>query len=178
MFLNSPPPPYKSTDPPKKEQFLNRIYRVRDTFGANCYKIKDQSNRPIFLVRRKTFTLYKNFVLEDMNGKPVIKIKKDKNHFTNIFNVTLAATGQNLGRFKHKFKFFKDKLLINSVYGEYVVNGDSFVYTISKNGQNVAVIKKRIFSLGSKYVVEIIPSEDQTFILAAVIVIDQIFHKT
>jgi uncharacterized protein YxjI len=49
-------------------------------------------------------------------------------------------------------------------------------FTLVKNGRTVAVVNKKFFSLSDTYGVEINGDEDQAFILALVIVLDQVIY--
>ena len=49
-------------------------------------------------------------------------------------------------------------------------------FTLTKNEQTVAVVSKEFFSLSDSYGVEISGGEDHAFILALVIVLDQVLY--
>ncbi len=76
--------------------------------------------------------------------------------------------------------FFHGKFNIDSVYGEYYIEGLDIInhsFVITKQGQIVATISKKFFSLADTYGVEVAANEDQAFILALAIVIDQVIDE-
>ena len=80
---------------------------------------------------------------------------------------------------KKKFALLHKKFHIESVYGEYKLEGlDIFAhsFTLNKNDRVVATISKKLFSLTDSYGVEIIAEEDHPFLLALVIILDQIIY--
>jgi len=90
-----------------------------------------------------------------------------------------GESDRQLAVVKKKFAFFHQKFNIDSVYGQYALEGlDIFAhsFTLTRNGQTVAVVSKKFFSLSDTYGVEIAGNEDQAFILTLVIVLDQILY--
>ncbi|CAF4940520.1 unnamed protein product, partial [Rotaria sp. Silwood1] len=80
---------------------------------------------------------------------------------------------------KKKFAFFHQRFNIDSVYGQYSLERlDIFahLFTLTKDGRTVAVVIKTFFSLSDTYGVEITGEKDQAFILALVIVLDQVLY--
>ena len=80
---------------------------------------------------------------------------------------------------KKKFSFLHAKFKIESVYGDYQLEGvDIFAHEFSlmKDGRAVANVSKKIFSFTDSYGVEIVGGEDHAFILALIIVLDQVIY--
>ena len=73
---------------------------------------------------------------------------------------------------------FRPSFDISSVYSNYNIDGNLFAYDFSifKNGSPVAIISKKWFSFSDTYGVSVDDNEDAAFILALVIVLDQIYH--
>uniref|UniRef100_A0A914RAN0 Uncharacterized protein n=1 Tax=Panagrolaimus davidi TaxID=227884 RepID=A0A914RAN0_9BILA len=79
---------------------------------------------------------------------------------------------------KRKYIILGPKFEIDSVYGQYILEGDSFGFKLSKNGQNiVAIIRKKMFSWTNRFDMDISESEDIAFITAIVVVLDQVVFK-
>uniref|UniRef100_A0AC35EY23 Uncharacterized protein n=1 Tax=Panagrolaimus sp. PS1159 TaxID=55785 RepID=A0AC35EY23_9BILA len=79
---------------------------------------------------------------------------------------------------KRKYVILGPKFEIDSVYGRYILEGDSFGFKLSKNGQNVvAIIRKKMFSWTNRYDMDISEAEDIAFITAIVVVLDQVAFK-
>uniref|UniRef100_A0AC35GU91 Uncharacterized protein n=1 Tax=Panagrolaimus sp. PS1159 TaxID=55785 RepID=A0AC35GU91_9BILA len=93
----------------------------------------------------------------------------------------LGGTKEKIAQLKQESTWFKAKFNVNSVYGQYVIKGEifKFDYTISKgNDLIVAIISKKGWAWADTYGVEIIDGEDHPFILALVIIIDQVLHDS
>jgi uncharacterized protein YxjI len=112
----------------------------------------------------------------------LVKIRQELLHLHPTFNILSARDGESdkpLAVLKQKFAFLHKKFNIDSVYGQYALEGvDIFAhaFTLTKNGRTVAVVDKKFFSLSDIYGVEIVGDEDQAFILALVIIVDQILY--
>ena len=110
----------------------------------------------------------------------LIKIQQELMHLHPTYNILSARSGDSdrqLAVVKKKFAFFHQKFKIDSVYGEYMLEGlDVFAhsYKVMKNGLIVATVSKKFFSMTDAYGVEIGGEEDDVFILALVIVLDQV----
>ena len=111
----------------------------------------------------------------------VIKIQQELLHLHPTYNILSARqedSDRQLATLKKKFTFFKHKFEIDSVYGQYSIEGDIFAHSfvLNKNGYTVATVSKQFFSFSDTYGVEISGTEDHAFILALIIVIDQVLH--
>ncbi len=94
-----------------------------------------------------------------------------------ILSARESDSDRQLAVVQRKFSLLPEKFSIDSVYGEYYIEGldirdRSFV--ITKQGRIVATISKKFFSLADAYGVEVAANEDQSFILALAIIIDQV----
>jgi uncharacterized protein YxjI len=111
-----------------------------------------------------------------------MKIQQELLHLHPTFNILSARNGESdrqLAVVKKKFSFLHQKFNIDSIYGQYSLEGlDIFAhsFTLTKNGRVVATVSKKFFSLSDSYGVEIAGDEDQAFILALVIVLDQVLY--
>ncbi|CAF2522080.1 unnamed protein product [Rotaria sp. Silwood2] len=97
----------------------------------------------------------------------------------NILSARFGDADRQLAVVKEKLTLIHPKFKINSVYGHYSLEGlDIFAhsFTLVKTGRTVAIVSKKFFSLSDTYGVEIIDDENQAFILALVIVLDQILY--
>ncbi|CAF3182985.1 unnamed protein product [Rotaria sp. Silwood2] len=113
-----------------------------------------------YQIRKKIFSLGDNFKIKDEFGRDLVgllKIHQELFHFHPTFNILSARDGDS------------DRQL-----ARLDIFAHSFVLT--KQGQVVVTISTALFSLADTYGVEIAANEDQTFILALVIVIDQVLY--
>ncbi|CAF1184675.1 unnamed protein product [Adineta steineri] len=159
-----------------------RRYQIREkifSFGDN-FKIKDEMGQDVYTVRSKFLSVGDKLVLEDMAGNGLIRVQQEVFHYHPTFNILSARNGDSnrqLGALKKKFAFFHKRFNIDSVYGQYTLEGleiFSHSFTLLKDGQMVAVVSKKFFSLSDTYGVEIIGNENQAFILSLIIILDQI----
>ncbi len=153
-------------------------YQIRQkifSFGDN-FTIKDESGQDNYIVRGKVFSFGDKLKIEDMHGNELVYIEQQLFRFLPEYNI--FAGGQHMAMVKKEFTFFKPKFIINSQLGAYEIEGDIFShdFTILKNGMIVAVVSKQWFSFSDTYGVDISGNEDQAFMLALVIVIDQVLH--
>lgn len=153
-------------------------YQIRQkifSFGDN-FVIRGENEEPRFIVKGKVFSFGDKLSLQDINGNELYYIEQKLFKFLpeyHIFNNAAQAAVV-----KKEFSFFKPRFLIESRYGSYEMEGNIFGYDfqIIKNGRIVAVVNKEWFSFSDTYGVEIDNNEDQAFLLALVIVIDQVIH--
>jgi uncharacterized protein YxjI len=112
----------------------------------------------------------------------LVKIHQEVFRLHRTYNILSARDGdsdRSLAVVKKKFSLIHPKFDIESVYGQYSIEGlDIFAHSfiLKKQGQVVATISKAFFSLADTYGVEIAANEDQVFILSLVIVIDQVLY--
>lgn len=148
-----------------------KIFSFSDKFTVN-----DENGRPHYQVVGKLLTLGNKLNLYDMEGNHKIYIEQKLFRFLPEY---IIYKGENiLARVKKEFTFFKPRFHIESQYGDFTLDGDIFAhnFNIIKNGRVVAWISKKWISFSDTYSVDIDDNEDQAFILALVIVIDQVFH--
>lgn len=115
----------------------------------------------------------------------IIKIRQEVLNLMPTFNITSIGgrdSGRSLARIKQNFTMLNKKFSIDSVYGEYVIEATGTLahsFTIAKGNQKVATIKKKYLKSADTYSVEITDDENHPFLLALVIVINQVlftFH--
>ena len=70
------------------------------------------------------------------------------------------------------------KFNVKSKFGEFKIEGNfrSREFKIKKGHQLVATISKKFFSVGDKYGVKIEENQDDAFIVALAIVVDEVAH--
>ena len=109
----------------------------------------------------------------------MIKIKQELLHLLATFKIILAGNGQEMASVKRKFTFLRPKFDIESVYGEFKLESlDIWAhsFTLVKGGRVIATVSKKFFSMTDSYGVEIAGDEDHAFILALIIVLDQVIY--
>lgn len=147
------------------------------SFGDN-FTINDELGNPHYLVRGKVFSLGDKLRIYDMQGNELIYIEQKL--FKLLPEYTIYYNGSPAAKVKKEFTFFKPKFNIESYIGNYTIDGNfwGMDYVILKAGSFAAQISKKWFALRDTYGVDISDDEDHAFILALVIVIDQVVHDS
>lgn len=154
-----------------KYQIKEKIF----SFGDN-FSIKDEFGNEVFFVKGKVFSLGNKLRIEDLNGNEIVYIEQKLMKLLPEYNIYLFD--RYAARVKKEFSFFKPKFFIESDMGHYSMEGDFLArnFQILKNDIPIAVVSKEFFSFSDTYGVDISDNENQAFILALIIVIDQVFH--
>ncbi|CAF3150934.1 unnamed protein product [Rotaria socialis] len=161
-----------------------RRYQIREkifSLGDN-FKIKDEIGQDVYTVRSKLFSAGDKLVLEDMAGNRLIKVQQELFHLHPTYKILSARDGdpdRELAIIKKKFSFLHHKFDIDSAYGQYSLEGEDIFahsFALRKAGVTVASVSKKFISLSDTYGVEIVTDEDQAFILALTIVLDQVLY--
>ncbi|KGK87772.1 LURP-one-related family protein [Clostridium sp. HMP27] len=153
-------------------------YKIRQkvfSFADN-FIIKDESDRPWFVVKGKFFSIGDKLAIEDLDGNQLFYI--EQNLFKLLPEYHIFQSNIQVAKVKKELTFFKPKFSIESKFGEYEVNGDIFSYSfqVIKNKRIVATVNKKWFTFADTYGVNIIDEENHPFLLTLVIVIDQVVH--
>jgi len=145
------------------------------TFGDD-FVIKDEYGNEHFMVKGKVFSFGDKLRLYTMDGRELYYIEQKLFRFLPEYDI--YHQGRSIATIKKEFTFFKPKFSISSVMGNYSIDGDfwGMEFSILKSGATVAHVSKRWFSWSDTYGVDISDEEDYAFILALVIVIDQVIH--
>ena len=148
-----------------------KLFSIGDKFS-----IKDVSGNDVFKVEGKIFSLGNKLRIYDMNGNEIVYIEQKL--FKLLPEYSIYLNGNYAAKIKKEFTFFSNKFNIESDMGNYEIEGDFFAhdFSIEKNNSTVAQITKRWLSWGDTYEIDINEGENYAFILAMVIVIDQVLH--
>uniref|UniRef100_A0A914YP08 Uncharacterized protein n=1 Tax=Panagrolaimus superbus TaxID=310955 RepID=A0A914YP08_9BILA len=173
---------YPLSDDSEQNLLSSRRYQIREkVFSlADNFKIKDEAGQPVFIVRSKLLCFRDKLLLEDMDGNGLIKIRQELFNLLPKFKIISAVNGQELATVRQKFTFLRPKLTINSIYGQFELDGLDFMgrsFKLLKDGKTMATVSKKFFSWSDSYGVDIFGDEDHAFILALVIVLDQVIYN-
>lgn len=153
-------------------------YQVREkifSFGDN-FVIKNEYGDDVFRVRGRVFSLGNKLTLENLAGHELAYIEQKLFKF--LPQYTIFMNSRDVATIKKELSFLKPRFYIESVMGSYEMEGDIFSheFSILKNGRVVAAVSKKWFSYSDTYGVDIDNTEDQAFMMALVIVIDQVLY--
>uniref|UniRef100_A0AC34FRM1 Uncharacterized protein n=1 Tax=Panagrolaimus sp. ES5 TaxID=591445 RepID=A0AC34FRM1_9BILA len=187
---------YPLSDDSEQNLLSSRRYQIREKIFsfADNFKIKDELGQPVFIVRSKLFSFRDKLLLEDMDGNGLIKIRQELFNLLSKFKILSASNDQELAIVKQKFTFLRPKFTIDSIYGHFALDGLDFLgrsfrllkddgldflgrsFKLLKDGKTVATVSKNFFSWSDSYGVDIFGDEDHAFILALVIILDQVIY--
>lgn len=148
-----------------------RLFSFNDSFN-----ITDESGRTMFQIEGKVFSLGNKLNIYDTKGNNCIYIEQKLFRFLPEYEI--YENERLVARLKKQLTFFRSKIDIESEYGSFTIDGDVFSYnfSISRNGKLIATVNKKLISFSDSYAVDIAQGERDDFVLALVIVVDQIFH--
>ena len=112
----------------------------------------------------------------------LIKIREELLHLHTTYKIFSAREGENnrqLAEVKQKMSLH-EKWTIDSVYGEYKLEAVDLLarsLTLTKEGRTVAIVSRKYFTMGDTYGLEIDDKENQPFIIALVIIINQALYS-
>ena len=148
-----------------------KIFSIGDKFS-----IKDVSGNDVFNVAGKVFSLGNKLRIYDMYNNEIVYIEQKIFKLLPEYNVYLS--GNLAATVKKQFTFFSNKFDIDSNMGKLEIEGDFLAhdFSIIKNNSTVAMVSKKWLSWGDTYEIDISEQENYAFILAVVIVVDQVLH--
>lgn len=153
-------------------------YKIRQkilSFGDN-FTIRDDKDQDHFIVKGKVFAIGDKLKIYDLQGTELLYIEQKVLRLLPEYNI--FSSGKHLANIKREFTLLKPKFNITSVMGNYKMNGDFFSHNfeILNNNKVIAFVSKKWISLADTYIADIHEGENQAFMLALVIVIDQVMH--
>ncbi len=148
-----------------------KVFSFRDSFT-----IKNEFNEDCFKVYSKILTIGNKLFLTDMHDRELFYIEQRLLRF--LPEYTIYQNGVEVATVKKRFTLMRPSFDITSSFGYFHIDGNFLAYdfTIFKDGTPAAVVSKKWFSLSDTYGVSVSDNENQAFILALVIVLDQIYH--
>lgn len=154
---------------------MKYLIRERIFSIGNKFDIENEFGNIDYTVVGRVFTLGKKLTLY-RQGLEDLEIEE---RFLRILpEYEILRQGEKIGWVKKQFSLFSPSYEIYSKYGSYEIKG-SFTqheFDILKDGNIVARISKRYISWSDTYSVDIDSSEDAGFILAILIILDQVHH--
>lgn len=142
------------------------------------FTIEDESGRAAFEVDGKVMRLRETFELKDREGNVVATIRgklvsiRSKMDIIRDDDVVATVTKALFAPLRSKFSVDVggggDLEVVGSILDH--------EYTLRRDGDEVAQISKRWFSLTDTYGIDIAPGEDEALILAIAVALDEMAH--
>jgi uncharacterized protein YxjI len=155
---------------------MKYIVRQKVFSLADQFSIKDEFENVRFVVKGEFFTMGKKLHLEDNNGNALFFIKQKLFNFLPVYEIYQGE--MIFATLRKKLSFLKPKIEIDQNGTPYLISGDAFSheFTIFRNDIAVAAISKKWFAFSDTYGIEITGNENDAFILAMAICIDEIIY--
>ena len=160
---------------------LEAMYVIRARFFSigDDFDITDDSGRVVYHVDGKAFSLRDRLVIEDPDGQEVATVDRHLVSLRPTYAVTIGGEKAADVR-KHLFTPFGDKFTIDIPGpGDLEVTGHllDHEFTIERDGDQVAAVSKRWFSLRDTYGVQVAKGEDDLLVLASVLAVDLALNR-
>ena len=153
-----------------KYYMKSKVFKLKEDFW-----IKNQYEEDTFFVDNKFLTFGLQFDIQK-NNQVLYFVKETI--LTFLSNYEIFENDKVVATVNQKLTFLKTKVEVNSKYGELEIEGSIFEYNykIYQGSKVVAQIEKEMFAFSDNYTVDI-DFEDEAFILAIVVIIDNIRDK-
>jgi uncharacterized protein YxjI len=155
-----------------------RRYQLRTKLLSigDDYWIEDEDGQRTFKVDGKALRIRDTFVIEDASGTEVAKIKERKLSVRDSMKIELtdreATVHKALVGLRERFKVDVDGGPDLEAHGNLV----DHEYEIEREGDTVATVSKRWFSIRDTYGVEMAPGADEALVLAVTVCVDAMSH--
>ncbi len=142
----------------------------------NKFYVKNEKNLDVYEITSKLISIGNKTTITDMNGKKVAYIEEELLHITPNYKVYI--NDKLAFKIKKKLQFFKNDYIISN---KYTVKGDTLLLNFKiydEKNKKIASIKRKIFSIGDKYEIDIIDEEKKVEILAIIVAITNDVNDT
>ena len=153
-----------------KYYMKSRFFSLKEDFW-----IKNEYGEDTFFVDKKFLSLGLQF---DMIKNNEILYSVKEKLLTFLSNYEIYDNMEVVAKVNQKLTFMRDKIKVDSKYGEFTIQGNLFDYSYRIYQDNIVVakIEKELFAFTDNYEVDI-DFEDEAFILTLVVIIDNIIDK-
>ncbi|MFQ5505297.1 MAG: LURP-one-related/scramblase family protein [Planctomycetota bacterium] len=154
-------------------------YMMKQEFWSlgDDYVIKDENERPVYVVDGKVFSWGDKLSFQDTDGNELAFISQKLLSFMPKYE--LHREGELFAEVKKEWSWFRSKFTLD-VPGpnDYEITGSFWAheYEFKRSGRTVATVSKAFWSWTDTYGVDIVEGEDDVAILATVVVIDLVCH--
>ena len=147
-----------------------KFFAIKEDFW-----IKNEYGEDTFFVDKKFLSLGLQFNM--IKNNEILYSVKEK-LLTFLSNYEIYDNMEVVAKVNQKLTFMRDKIKVDSKYGEFTIQGNLFDYSYRIYQDNIVVakIEKELFAFTDNYQVDI-DFEDEAFILTLVVIIDNIIDK-
>jgi uncharacterized protein YxjI len=145
------------------------------------FSIMDEDDNCLYTVKSTFFSLGDKLTLLDNHGTELFKIRQQLKHLRLTFDIYNASENENndeskLATVKKVGSLLEQTLAIQSIYGSYLIKRNGGItcreYTLSKDGNMVAEVKRKFPTFAERYTVDIdenVTDRDIPFVLTLII---------
>ncbi len=155
-------------------QLRRQMFSIGEDFW-----IENDRGEPTYKVDGKVLRIRETFVLEDRNGAELATIEAKLIALQPTMNIVRGGQVYATVR-KALFTLFRQHFSIE-VHGGPVMQAQGDIlnheYEIESNGQVVATISKRWFTIRETYGIAIAPGQDEVLLLAAAVCVDEMSER-
>jgi uncharacterized protein YxjI len=152
----------------QRYQMREKLLAIGDDFW-----IENESGDKIYKVNGKAVRFRQTFILEDHDGNELAKIQERKLSVRDKMHIECGDTEATV----HKAMLgIRDRYTIDPDNGKDMHAHGNFVsheYEIEQDGETIATISKKWFRVRDTYGVEIAANQNQPFILAVTVCVDE-----
>ena len=147
-----------------------KFFAIKEDFW-----IKNEYGEDTFFVDKKFLSLGLQFNM--IKNNEILYSVKEK-LLTFLSNYEIYNSMEVVAKVNQKLTFMRDKIKVDSKYGEFTIQGNLFDYSYRIYQDNIVVakIETELFAFTDNYQVDI-DFEDEAFILTLVVIIDNIIDK-
>lgn len=135
----------------------------------NRFYVKDENDLNVYDISSKIISIGDKTTIHDMNGKKIAYIEQELFHIMPNYNVYIDDNF--LFKIVKKFQLFKNDYSLSNGYrvdGNFMML-DFVVY--DDNDKQIGSIKRKLFSIGDKYEIDIIDVSKKEIVLAIIVAI-------
>lgn len=149
----------------------SKFFKLKEDFW-----VKDKNNNDKFFIDKEFLSFGLQFKVIE-NNQCKYKVNEKLLKFLPSYEV-FDNSDRVVATVKKELTFFKHSVNVESSYGEFKIEGDfwQYNYVIKYQGNIIANINKEFLAFTDNYYVDI-NFHDEAFVLALVIVIDNIIDK-
>ena len=163
------------------EEGKRHIYRMHEKLVSigDDYWIENEEGKREFYVDGKALRLRDTLIFKDSKGNDLYKIQERLLKIRDTMDIKRADDGMAATIKKAFINILRDTWKVEIPDGpDMEIRGNilDYEYQIESEGERIAEISKRWFSIRDIYGVEIEPGQDNALILAIVAALDQMAH--
>ncbi len=154
-----------------------KLYVSEKLFSIhNRFYVKDESDHDVYEISSKAISIGDKTTINDMNGNKVAYIEQEIFHLMPNYNVYI--NDQLAFKISKKLKLFKNDYDLSNGYR---VEGKVLMFDFSifdEQNNQVGSIKRKVFSIGDKYEIDIADESKKEIILAIIVAITNDINRS